>query len=556
MRYYYALLLSLALLGMRPVISTAEPLDQSRLASTCDSLLAEQFHADEPGAAALVARNGRILYKKAFGVANLELPTPMRTDHVFRIGSITKQMTAVAILQLAEQGKLRLQDDITTFIPDYPTQGNTITIEHLLTHTSGIRNYSGIVDTTHSGAVDYSPTEMIDYFKNQPMRFAPGAKWEYSNSNYFLLGYIIELITGGTYRDYIERHLFAPAGMTSSLYASDRRIVRNRADGYSKGDHGFENAEYLSMTQPYAAGAVQSTVEDLFIWHQALYAHKLVSRESLDRALARYTMSTGEQTSYGYGFRFGYIQGSPSVWHGGMINGYITMAMYLPNEDVFVAVFSNCDCNSPEDVTAKLAAVAIGEPYDFHPSTVDDTTLAGYVGVYENSKGHLRVITAADGRLFSQSGRGPCAGLSARRHDWFALEDDNTQQVLFDRDARGVVTRLTTRSRRAIDTWQKTTKPVPSPDGIRLDERTLELYVGEYEIAPDFTFVVTRTGDRLFVKATGQETIEIFAESPTTFFMKVNDAQLEFVTDDRGNASKVILTQGGRTTDAKRIATH
>ena len=207
-------------------------------------------------------------------MANLELNVPMRVDNVFRIGSITKQFTAVAILQLMEQGKLRLQDEITKFIPDYPTQGYKITIDHLLTHTSGIRNYSSIKDTVQRGTLDFTPKEMIDYFKHEPMRFAPGTKWEYSNSGYFLLGYIIEEITGKTYREYLEENIFKQLGMSNSLYASDIRLVNNRAGGYTKGDKGFENAPPISMTQVYSAGSIQSTVEDLFQWHRAVHSYK------------------------------------------------------------------------------------------------------------------------------------------------------------------------------------------------------------------------------------------------------------------------------------------
>ena len=200
-----------------------------------DKILSEQFKPDEPGTTVLVARQGKVIYSKALGMANMELNVPMEMDHVFWIASIGKQFTAVAILQLMEQGKLSLRDEITKFIPDYPTQGNKITIEHLLTHTSGIPTYSGMEDPEKKLAFDCTPTEVIDFFKNLPMRFAPGTKWEYSNSGYFLLGYIIEIITGKPYAEYLEENFFRPLGMINSRFASNKNIVKNRVGAYSWG---------------------------------------------------------------------------------------------------------------------------------------------------------------------------------------------------------------------------------------------------------------------------------------------------------------------------------
>jgi CubicO group peptidase (beta-lactamase class C family) len=437
-------------------LTIAQQEDYTQLATEFDKLLAEKFNTNEPGAAILVAWNGEIIYKKAFGMANLEYDIPMQVDNVFRIGSITKQFTAVSILQLMEQGKLNLQDDITRFIPDYPTSGYKITIEHLLAHTSGIQSYTSMEDYMQRITLDMKPAEMIEYFKNQPMKFAPGTEWEYSNSNYFLLGYIIEKISGKTYAEYIEENFFKPLGMINSLYGSDTKIIKKRANGYAIGENGFENAKPLSMTQPYAAGSIQSTVEDLFKWHQAIHSYKLIKKESLDKAFTKYKLADGEETDYGYGWGLGFVQGSPTIDHGGGINGFGTMAIYLPEEDVFTAVFSNCECSTPKEIAIKLAALTIG-------------------------------------------------------------------------------------------------KPINAQTEIKVDEKILETYTGEYEITPEFTFSVTKEEDRLFLQATGQEKFEIFAETENKFFLKINDAQLEFIKDDSGNVTKAILNQSGRQTDAKKI---
>ena len=357
-KYLFSFLLTL---GMLSIASAQSPVDP-KLSAEIDKLLAAQFKADGTGAAALVARKGQIIYKKAFGMANLELNVPMQADNVFRIGSITKQFTAVAILQLMEQGKLNLQDEITKFIPDYPTHGHKITIEHLLTHTSGIKSYTNMESFSSIERKDMKPEELISFFKNQPMDFAPGTKWQYNNSGFFLLGYIIEKLSGKTYPQYVEEVFFKPLGMSNSFYGNDSKIIKNRAGAYQKGENGVENADMLSMTLPFAAGSLQSTVEDLYKWNRAVHAYKFLKKETLDQAFTPYKLADGTATNYGYGWFLGKVQGSTSIEHGGGINGFLTMEKYLPEEDVFVAVFSNCTCNPPSDVATKIAALAIGKP--------------------------------------------------------------------------------------------------------------------------------------------------------------------------------------------------
>lgn len=543
------LLASFLLLGN---LMLAQQKEDTPLASGFDALLAKQYKADEPGATALIARNGKVIYTKAIGMANLELNVPMQIDHVFRIGSITKQFTAVAILQLMEQGKLNLQDDITKFIPDYPTQGNTITIEHLLTHSSGIQPYTSMKDFVGRMTLDVTPVEMIDHFKDQPMKFAPGTSQDYNNSGYFLLGHIIEKITGRPYAEYLEDNFFKPLGMSNSLYGSDTRLIQNRVGTYSKGDNGFENAPAMSMTQPYAAGSIQSTVADLFKWHQAVHAYRLVKKETLDKAFTRYKLADGKETDYGYGWAFGYIQGSPTIEHGGSINGAGTMAIYLPQEDVFVAVFSNCDCHSPKDIAARLAALAIGSPYEREEIPLKASLLQEYAGVYVNEKGEQRILTVVDNQLYSQRGRNPKFKVKAYQKDMFCF-DDALLTIEFERNKKGKIERLITHSRNSNEVWSKTDNPIAAPAAIKVDEKILEAYTGEYAINPDFTFIVTKEQERLYIQATGQEKFEIAPETETKFLSKVNDARFEFVKDGSGKVVKAILNQGGRNTEARKV---
>ena len=523
----------------------------ARLTAEFDKLLSRQFKSNETGATALVARKGQILYQKAFGMANLELNVPMQTDNVFRIGSITKQFTAVAILQLMEQGKLSLQDDITKYLPDYPTHGHTITIEHLLTHTSGIQSYTDMKDFGEQMILDQKPTEVIDYFKNQPMEFAPGTKWNYNNSGYFLLGYIIEKVSGKTYPEYVETQFFKPLGMNYSLYGSDEKIIKNRAGAYNKVDSTFVNADNISMTQPYAAGSILSTVGDLYRWHLALHSYKVVKKENLNKALTRYILTDGKTVPYGYGFGFENVQGSPTIEHGGGINGFRTAAIYLPEEDVFVAVFSNCDCKPPAEVAGKMAALTIGKPYNYKEIPVESMVLQSYAGVYENSNSDQRYITVEANALHSQRNGGSKFKLKGFQKDKFYFESlMNT--LTFTRNASNEVDKVMLKGRADDEVWSKTNKPIPTRIEVKVEEDILSLYVGDYELAPGFVISISKDGTRLFAQATGQAKNELFATTATQYFLKVVDAQIEFIKDGPGKVSKLVLNQGGKKVEGKR----
>jgi CubicO group peptidase (beta-lactamase class C family) len=533
------------------LFSSSSAQQDTSLATAFDNILKEEFSLNGTGVTVLVSARGKIIYKKALGMANIELNVPMQTDNVFRIASITKQFTALAILQLMEQGKLNLQDEITRFIPGYPMQGAKINIEHLLTHTSGIQDYANMKDTTQRGRTDVTPVQMIQYFQNQPMRFAPGSKYEYSNSNYFLLGYIIEKITGKTYGQYLEDNFFRPLGMNNSFYSSDTRIINHRAAGYTQGEKGIENASAISMTHPYAAGAILSTVGDLFKWNEAIQSYKLVKKETLDKAYTRYKLTGGKESNYGYGFRFGYIQESPSIWHGGLINGFMTMAMYLPKENVYIAVLSNCNCVSPERATAKLAAVTIGKPYSYTEISVNKSALQLYEGVYENENGDELLMSVAGGKLYLQRGNSPKTIVKAFKKDNFFFQDPMITAE-FTVDKTGKIDMLIIKNRNGNEVWKKSEKSMLSQKEIKLDEKILELYTGLYEVSSQFSFIITKENDRLFLQASGQGKLEMFAEATNKFFLKVNDARFEFVSES-GKITKVILNQGGKTIDAKKV---
>ena len=325
-----------------------------------DNLLHAKYKDNTPGIAFLISKNGNVIYRKAFGQANLELSTPMKPENVFEIGSMTKQFTAVAILMLMEKGQLNLNDDITKYIPDYPTSGKVITIHHLLTHTSGIKNYTKMKALRTIAKRSLKPIELIDFFKNEPMDFNPGEKFKYNNSGYIILGYIIESISKQSYANFIEEHIFKKLGMTASLYASHSKVIKNRASGY-KNNGGYFNSMYISYSIPYAGGSLMSSVDDMLKWQQALTHNLLLSKNILDKAFTNYKLNNGDLINYGYGWHVKEISGIKIREHGGIIFGFKSMGIYLPDEDIYVIGLSNCDCNSPNNITRKIARLAIDE---------------------------------------------------------------------------------------------------------------------------------------------------------------------------------------------------
>jgi CubicO group peptidase (beta-lactamase class C family) len=385
---------------------------------------------------------------------------------VFNVGSVTKQFTAVAVLQLAEQGKLALGDEITKYLPDYPTGGQRITVENLLTHTAGIPGFAPEAMTALQGRKDLvSPQEIIATFKNRPLDFAPGTRQSYSNNGYMLLGAVIEKVSGVPYRDYLERNLFKPAGMTRTLFGDDQRIVKNRAASYvySRAESSFLNARNDKLETAYSAGAIQSTAEDLFKWNQALTSHALIKKESLEKARTEYKLPGGKGTHYGYGWFIGNLQGSPLVEHGGNMGGFMSHAIFLPREEVFVVVLYNFrDGRLPEFLAGDLAALAIGRPFNISEISLDEKLLTAYVGVYEE-EGVERLITVESGKLFYRRVGANRLSMKPYARDKFFFE--NTAVVgEFKRDASDKIIGLELTNKRGVSSsfLKRTDKPLPA----------------------------------------------------------------------------------------------
>jgi len=373
------------------------------LTQAIDTLIQEAYQPTEPGVAVIVIKNGQTIFRKGHGMANLELGVPIEPDMVFRIGSVTKQFTAVAILMLVEQGKLSLDDLVTKFLPDYPTQDYPITVKHLLTHTSGIKSYTSMPEWIPLWRKDFSVQELIDFFKYQPMVSAPGKRWAYNNSGYILLGAIVEKVTGLTYGEFIQQKIFEPLGMEHSCYDNPSQIIPQRVAGYDKSTNGFVNAAYISMTQPYAAGALASTIDDLALWDTALYTGKLLKPETLKQAHVSHQLLDGSPTAYGFGWMISEYAGCRVIEHSGGIHGFRSHTIRLPDNHVFVAVLSNNGGKSPQSLAFKISALVIGKPYQ-EPTIVElqPEILARYEGIYETNTSDKLQISRENNLFFLQ----------------------------------------------------------------------------------------------------------------------------------------------------------
>jgi D-alanyl-D-alanine carboxypeptidase len=303
----------------------------------------------------MVARNGKILFEKAYGLANVELDLKNTVQSKFNLASVTKQFTGMAVLQLAERGTLKLDDPISKYYKDAPIAWERITIYHLLSHTSGIPNPKSLSDYPKGVTQPYTPEELIAVFRNKPLDFPPGTKFKYSNPGYYLLGYLIEKASGQTYADYLREHIFAPLGMHNSGYETNTAILKGRASGYTVDQGTLQNADYVDWSVPFAAGALYSTVEDLLKWDRALYTEKLLGRAWRER------LFTPDQSGYNYGWFIRDKGGRQKIYHEGGNPGYTAFISRYPADQTCIIVLSNLEVAPVGKIADDLIEMLYGE---------------------------------------------------------------------------------------------------------------------------------------------------------------------------------------------------
>jgi CubicO group peptidase (beta-lactamase class C family) len=391
----------------------------------------------------LVALNGQPVVNKGYGMANIELAVPNTPETVFRLGSITKQFTAMAIMILQERGKLRVSDPFCKHLTDCAAAWEPLTIRHLLTHTSGIPSYTGFPDFPRTAVLPTSAADMVGMLKDKPLEFAPGEKFAYSNSGYFLLGLVIERASGKSYADFLQEAIFAPLAMNQTGYDTPARILRNRAAGYARQAGETVNAAYMDMTIPFAAGALYSTTGDLLRWDRALYTDTLVSQKSLDEIFTPY------KSGYGYGWSIGKRFDRQVIAHGGGIYGFATHLNRFPADRVTVIVLSNVEGASAGRISNDLAAIVFRAPYEVprerRSIAVEPKVLEQYVGDYKVASPPVDIVVTQDNERLVAEVAGRLKLVLAAESDTVFFSRDVSAQITFLKDGAGNVTGLTLR---------------------------------------------------------------------------------------------------------------
>ncbi|MFP5262629.1 MAG: serine hydrolase [Blastocatellia bacterium] len=434
------------------------------LTAKVDEYISGLVKANQFSGAVLLARDGRVLVSKGYGFANLEDETPNTPQTRFRLGSITKQFTATAIMMLEERGKLSVQDSICKYVEDCPQAWQAVTIRHLLSHTSGVPNFTSFPEYPKTMMQPATVDSLIARFKDKPLDFQPGERWSYSNSGYVLLGHVIEKLSGKSYEAFLQENIFDPLKMTNTGYDSPARIIKHRAAGYMPRGNVLINAPYLDMTIPHAAGALYSTVEDLYLWDQALYTEKLISKKSFD------AMFTPVKNDYGYGWGINKQYGLTRISHGGGINGFVTYISRYPEAKAVVIVLSNFAHANPQAIATELAKMALADRMTLPVGVkVDPSALKNYAGRYQVDPkvvpNLVLDVTVEDGELWIKPSGEKKHKVIAISDSVFWDEEMENSRLTFSKDERGGAAGINIESGGMKFTAKRLTLPPPSLKG-------------------------------------------------------------------------------------------
>ena len=321
----------------------AGPTTGSSSVSTDDYIEGRMHKRHIPGVSVAIVQDGKVVLAKGYGVANVELSVPATENTVYQLASVTKTFTATAIMMLALEGKLGLDDRITSRLPDLPAAWGEVTVRHLLNHTSGIKSYTSVRDFHKTSRKDYTQREILELVAKEPPDFAPGEKWRYNNTGYFLLGMLIEKVTGKKYGEVLDERIFKPLGMTQTRVNDLHAVIPNRAQGYTWGGKELRNGEYVSPSQPFSAGMLVSTVNDLVKWDAALRSETLLKKSILEQMCTPTKLSKGGDAEYGFGWSIGKVNGHRLIGHGGGIPGFSTQLSRYVDDNLTVILLTNSD---------------------------------------------------------------------------------------------------------------------------------------------------------------------------------------------------------------------
>jgi CubicO group peptidase (beta-lactamase class C family) len=514
-----------------------------------DKVAKAQAAGDRFMGSVLVAKDGAIVFEHSYGWANLEWKVPNTASTKFRLGSVTKQFTAAAILLLEERGKLKLDDPVAKFIPEAPSAWGKVTLYHLLTHTSGIPDFSDFPDYATLKLSPIDPARALERLRDLPLGFTPGEKYSYNNTGYVVLGYVVERVSGQSYETFLRENILKPLKMNDSGYDSNSAVVPRRASGYAPGPGGLTNAPYIDMHVPLGSGGLYSTTEDLLRWTQGLFGGKVLSAASLSK------MTTPNRDYYALGLVVHTVGGRKVIEHEGSIEGFNALLAYYPESRVTVVVLANVMGSGFAELASQLAAINFGDTVKLVSERkeidVAPTILQRYVGVYQHESKETNTIRLVDGRLTTQlSGQAAFPIYPESPMKFFLKIVD--AQVEFFTDDSGKVAYLVQYQGGETHKAARISDTVVERIAITVPRTILESYVGTYELKRGFDLAIFLEGDQLMSQATRQSKVQLFAEAETKFFLKVVDAQLEFGKDASGKVTYLVLHQGSVEVEALR----
>ncbi len=506
-----------------------------------------------PGMAVLVARDGKIVYQGGFGFADLDKKIPVTAETRFRIGSVSKQITAAAILRLADEGKLSLADPLDRYFPGFP---DGIALHHLLTHTSGIHSYTDKPEFLGKVTRPIEPGDLIDWFRDDPPDFAPGAGFHYNNSAYLLLGEIVAKVSGKPFGTSLQEMFFGPLGMDDTGVYQNASPPPAAAAGYSMSAEAPAPALEWDMTWAGGAGALYSTVGDLFLWNEALFGGKVLKDSSFKAMISPVKLPDGvDGMEYGYGLMISELNRLPAIGHGGGLNGWSSDLVRLPQQNCTVVALANAlppvAGFEPFAVTRQIAGkflepdIAKLPPLEEDPAA-DKSTYPDYVGRYDYRNAILTVSTEG-GKLFAQlTGQPPFEIFCSARDAFFWKSAD--AKVVFRRNAMGEVI-----SARHTQGGNSFTAARVTDAGIELTDAELDAILGEYRYGPGAILTVTRDGASVFAQLTGQPKFQIHPISANKFEWRVVEATITFIKEKDGTVTGAKHFQGGATIDAVKV---
>ena len=422
------------LIGFLFVRLHAQPVEQK-----IEELLTAYANQNKLNGSVLVAQKGKIIYQKGLGYRNAEQKIPNDVNSIFQIGSITKQITAAVIMALQQEGKLSVKDKLSKYFSGF-TNGDKITIENLLTHTSGIHNYTEDSVLMKSDVTKhYSQEQMLKLFAGYSPDFEPGAKWHYSNSGYSILGYIIEKAEKKPYEKVVRERIFQPLSMTNSGFDFTNLSNSNKTKGYFSLNPNPKPAPIVDSTIAYSAGAVYTTVGDLYKWDRAIYTNKILKPDHWKSVFTPY------KNMYGYGWRIDTLYGKQFTAHSGGIHGYSSYIIRFPQDEAVVIIFDNSSSTSLNAISKNIAAILFNQAYQVPVAkkevSVDSTNLKQYVGEYELAPGFTITISLDAGGLKGQATGQPAFDLYAEKENVFFLKVVEAK-IEFVKDADGKVTEM------------------------------------------------------------------------------------------------------------------